>query len=144
MKTLRINPIHLLIGMALPIVVLVLLLYLGRYLWIVGMYLAPVLIIAALIINRKAVLGFVKTLGDTFWRNPIKGILYCALMLIGFPLVAAYILFQAVFQKKLSEMQAQMQSGNADPFSFFGGLPQQKKQQPKSDDTEFADYEEIK
>ena len=62
--------------------------------------LAPVMIIAAAIINYRVILGYGKWLFNTLKENPIFGILAIIFSIVGFPLVSAYLLFKAISTKK--------------------------------------------
>lgn len=77
-------------------------------------YAAPVLLIAALIINYKVVTGYARWLLDVLRDNVILGLIYSFLSVIGFPILSAYLLFKALAVKKLDTIEEEMkrQSGN--------------------------------
>lgn len=60
---------------------------------------APFLLIAALIVNYRVVLGYGKWIVGSVKRNPIFGILAIIFTIIGFPIVAAFLLIRALSTK---------------------------------------------
>ena len=57
---------------------------------------APFLLIGALILNYRVVLGYGKWLAQSVQRNPVFGILAIIFTLIGFPLVAGFLFMRAL------------------------------------------------
>ena len=74
-------------------------------------YATPVMIIAALIIRHQVVVEFFKWIWGVLQREPLVGILYVLLAAVGFPLVAAYLLFKAIASKRLERIRRHMESG---------------------------------
>ena len=62
-------------------------------------FVAPVLLIAAVLINYRVVMGYVKWLVGTLRRNPLFGILAIIFSIIGFPIVSAFLLLKALSSK---------------------------------------------
>lgn len=79
--------------------------WVARGIFTILSYAAPVLIIAALIINYRVVTGYGQWLWKTLNRNPLMGIIYTALSFFGFPIVAAYLLFKAITVNRLEKMK---------------------------------------
>ncbi|MCP9234924.1 hypothetical protein [Lewinella sp. JB7] len=61
------------------------------------------ILIAALIIDYKVVLGFFRALQGLFKRNAIYGLVASALTIIFYPFVFLYFLGMALFKKKVRE-----------------------------------------
>ncbi|GLR16977.1 hypothetical protein [Portibacter lacus] len=68
-------------------------------------FLAPILLIATLIIDYKVVLNFIKQLGVLFTKNPLYGIGATALTFFLYPIVFVVLLFRAFTGKKLRKFQ---------------------------------------
>jgi ABC-type branched-subunit amino acid transport system permease subunit len=62
---------------------------------------APVLIIAAILINYRTVLGYLRLLWDTLRRRPLLGILGILLTVIGFPVVSGFLFGKAILDRKI-------------------------------------------
>ena len=88
---------------------------------------APVLFVAALIVNWRAVAATGRDFWELLQRNPLGGLLLGALCVVAFPLLALYLLLRAVGYNKMQEFKQR-----------FGQEP--GAAQPEG---EFADYEEL-
>lgn len=88
---------------------------------------APVLFVAALIVNWRAVAATGRDFWELLQRNPLGGLLLGALCVVAFPLLALYLLLRAVVYNKMQAFKQQFgqQPGAAPP------------------EGEFADYEEL-
>jgi len=90
------NPIVLLVGVVL---VVALLFYVAKKILGLLAWAAPFILLAALIINYKVVLGYAKWLISTVKTNPLFGIAAILLSIIGFPLVSIFLLLRALSSK---------------------------------------------
>ncbi len=63
-------------------------------------WLALPLFVLALILNYEVVTGYIKSLWRTLRENPIKGLLYTGLSIVGYPLVSAYLAFKAMMNNR--------------------------------------------
>lgn len=88
---------------------------------------APVLFVAALIVNWRAVAATGRDFLALMGRNPLGGLILGAFCVLAFPLLALYLLLRAVGYNKMQEMKQQ--------FGRQAGHAQQ--------DSEFAEYEEL-
>ncbi len=110
------------IGIIMMIVILVSLFFVVRGIFNLLYFIAPVLLIATLIIDYKVVLQFIKQLGGLFAKNPLYGIGASALTFFLYPIVFVVLLFRALMGKRLRQVTGQV-----------GG----------AQDGDFVDYEEI-
>ena len=62
-------------------------------------FVAPFLLIAAIIVNHRVVLGYGKWIVGSVKRNPLFGIIAIVFTVIGFPIVAAFLLIRALSSK---------------------------------------------
>lgn len=94
----KLNPIVLLVGFVLVIATLF---WVAKSILKLLAMAAPVIFIAALVINYKVVLGYGKWLLEAFKRNPLFGAIATLFTIIGFPLVSLFLLIRAITSKGL-------------------------------------------
>ncbi len=95
----KVNPFIFLIGLVL---IMFALLWVAKGIFQILSLAAPVLFIAALLIDYKVVARYGKWLMTTFKHNPIFGILAGVLSFIGFPVVALILLIRALSSRGLT------------------------------------------
>jgi len=88
-------------------------------------YVAPVFIIATLIIDHTIITNFGKWVFQKLKTQPLFGILMIVLTGFGLPVVSGYLLGKALLKRKITKMTGEFQKE-------AGGT-----------DEEFVDYEEI-
>ena len=138
MQSIRLNPIYLLFGLIVPLFVLFLFIRFAKVLWIFGMFLVPVLLLVTYFINPKPITDYAKMLGATFYQNPIKGLFYTVLTVLGLPILAFFFLAKAIILNKVQAITQQ-----PDGFANFFTNSQDNNTTPNVNDTEYSDYEEI-
>ncbi len=99
------NPVNSIVGIVLMIVFLVGMFYVARFVFRILYFLAPVMLIATLIINYRVVTGYLQWIVDLAKRNPIMGIGAGILTFFGFPIISAFLLAKAIMLKKIDEQQ---------------------------------------
>ncbi len=121
------NPMPWITGIFGLIALLVVLYYLFKGIFWVLSWVAPVLLVATLIINYKVVLNYIQFVLGLFRTNILLGLLLSIFTFVGFPIVAAGLFFVAVSQRKVLKTFEGMsdRSGNS------------------ADNVEYSDYEEI-
>jgi Zn-dependent protease with chaperone function len=82
--------------------------WIARGLFTILTYAAPLLLIAALIINYKVVTGYVQWLWTTLNRDPLMGLIYTVLSFIGFPILSAYLLFKALAVNRIGTIEQEL------------------------------------
>jgi len=68
-------------------------------------YLAPIMLIATAIIRYQVIVQFAKWIWATLKREPLMGVLYVLLAVVGFPIVSAYLLFKALASRKMEKIK---------------------------------------
>jgi len=68
---------------------------------------APVLLVAAVIINHKVVIGYGRWLLDSIKRNPVFGIIAVLFTILGFPIVSMFLLLRALASKGMARAVSQ-------------------------------------
>lgn len=96
------------IGLAMVILFFIALFFIARGIFTLLAWLAPALIIGALLINYRTVLGFLKYLWNLLRRNPLMGILVVILTIIGFPIVSGFLFGKSIFDRKVRKIEAEM------------------------------------
>jgi hypothetical protein len=125
------NPFSLIIGIVMLAVFFMALFYLARFVFTILYYLSPVLFVAALIIDYKVVLGYLQWLGGLFRRNPIIGILAIVLSVVGFPVLAAFLLGKALVKKRVRDAQDEAQRAREGEYADFEELEIEDEPEPK-------------
>ena len=143
LQSIKINPFLLLVFLGVLAIVGVSLLFFLKYIWFIGMVFSPFILGGAFFVHRETVLSHFRQIGETVWKNPLRGLLDAALNVMALPLVSFYLLIKAVFFKKIAEMKQQ------NPFEMFGNEADEKREQAwqqerKSPNVgEYIDFEEI-
>ena len=91
------------IGIVMMAVIIIGLFFVLRGIFNLLYFLAPVLLIATLIVDYKVVLNYIKQLGGLFKRNPLYGLGAAAFTFFLYPIVFTVLLFRAVTGKKLTQ-----------------------------------------
>jgi hypothetical protein len=89
-------------------------------------FVAPILFVAALIVNYKVVLSYGKLLIQLLQKNPLMGILALLLTFFAFPIVSAILLGLAIMNKKadqLMEQERQKREGVPTDFREISSTP---------------------
>ena len=97
-----------LIGGAILVFFFIALFWLARGVFNILSWLAPIMIVAALVINYKVVTGYISWLFDMLKKDLLRGLIYSVLSVIGFPIVSAFLLFKALAVKKLDSIEQEM------------------------------------
>ena len=92
-KVSRVNPLFLLLGVA---VFFVALFYIAKGIFTLLSWAFPVFLVGALILDYKVVLGYVKWLFSSLRRNPVFGIVAIVLSVIGIPFVSVFLFLRAL------------------------------------------------
>ncbi len=79
--------------------------FLLRGIFIVLTWIAPILLIAALILDKSVVINYVKWLGSLVKSNPWVGVAAILLSLVGYMGVFPYLFIKALFNKKIKDAQ---------------------------------------
>jgi len=93
------KPINLIIGIAVIIIFIVGLLRLASFMFSLLSYITPVLVIAAAIIDHKVIVNYAKWLISLWKKDTLRGVLATIATVFGFPVVAAYFLVRALYNK---------------------------------------------
>ncbi len=90
------------VGIVMLAVIIIGLFFVLRGIFNLLYFLAPIMLIATLIIDYKVVLDYIKQLGGLFKRNPLYGIGATAFTFFLYPIVFLVLLFRAFAGKRLA------------------------------------------
>lgn len=90
-------------GIIITVLIFLALFYIARFVFKLLWWVAPVLLIATLIIDYKVVWGYLQWIGRTIKNNPALGIGAIVLTLLGFPVVVAFLFGKALFKRKIKQ-----------------------------------------
>ena len=93
------KPINLIIGLAVIIIFIVGLIRLASFMFTLLSYVTPLLVIAAAIIDHKVIVNYAKWLIGLWKKDTLRGVLATVATIFGFPVVAAYFLVRALYNK---------------------------------------------
>lgn len=97
------NPFNSVTSVIMMVLLFVALFYIARFIFRLLWLVAPILLIAAIIVDYKTVLGYVKWIGGLLQKNPMTGVVAILLSALGFPLVSGFLLMKGLFKKKVKE-----------------------------------------
>lgn len=131
------NPLGLVIGIILLIAIVYGLIKLTQWIFSLLYYVAPLLLIATLIIDVNVVKNFIGNLRDLARRNPPLGIAAIALSLVFFPIPIAWLFYKAVTKrqvKKYQETQRRIEEGDLVDFEELESRPLEKRKVTPDDE----------
>ena len=103
------NPTNSITGIVLMVLFLIGLFYIAKFIFQLLYFLAPVMLIATLIIDYKTVWNYLQWLGRMVKRNPLLGIGAIALNVLCFPLVTAFLLGKVLLKRKVDQVQSEVE-----------------------------------
>ena len=101
----NVNPLSLIIGLAFFILLLGGLFFVAQGIYLILLYLTPIFLIAALIMDYKVILSYGKWLINKFKSNFLSGITWSLITIVGFPVVSAILCFRAWTQYKVRQIE---------------------------------------
>ena len=138
------------IGFVFMVMVFVIFIVVAKALFKFSMILAGVLIILALLINYKTVLGYLKFIVSLFKRNVFGGIIGVVLSVIGFPILAGVLFGKSLLDRKVKKLNEAYQAEKEGELVEFEeiikpdqetklDLPPLEKQTPVKKDNQYED-----
>ena len=125
------SPLSGIIGLVVLALVLVGLFMLARFIFRILAFLAPVLIIVALILDYKTVLGYGKWLINLVKENPLMGILAIVLTVLGFPLVSAFLAGKAYLNRNVKQAEKEQEVQKPGEYIDFEEIEEKPLELPK-------------
>lgn len=91
----NINPLSLILGIAFIILLLAGMFFVAQGVYLILLYLSPILLIAAIFLDYKVIISYGKWLFNKYRSNVLSGITWTLLTVFGFPFVCAILCFKA-------------------------------------------------
>ncbi len=136
------------VGVIFLVAVLFLLFWLAKSIFTILAWIAPALLIAAVIIDYQSVLGYGKWLLHNLRHRTLNGIIYTLLTIVGFPVVSFFLFGKALLKKKMKTFEKayeQQREGIYTEYEIMEEntptleLPPLEKQKKQADN----DYEQL-
>lgn len=103
------NPFNSIFGIIAMVVALVALFIVARFIVRILYFIAPVILIAAAIIDYKVIVGYVKWLISQTKRNALMGIGAIVLSVLFYPFVGIFLLGKALLKRRIKQAEAEQQ-----------------------------------
>ncbi|HSF87904.1 MAG TPA: hypothetical protein VLA46_00710 [Saprospiraceae bacterium] len=138
------------IGFAFMVLLFVGLFFIAKGVFTVLAWIAPVLIILALLINYRTVLNYLKFMLGLLQRNPVGGIIGILLSFFGFPILAGVLFGKSILDRKVKKLHEAYRAEKDGEFVEFEeiikseretklDLPPMEKQAPVKKDNQYED-----
>jgi len=134
------NPFSSVLGVIFMVLALVALFIVARFIVRILYFVAPLILIAAAIVDYKVIVDYVKWLVRLTKKNTLMGIGSIALSVIFYPFVGIFLLGKALFKRRVrqaEEEQRQMQEGEYIDFEDVSDdrleLPRMEKSERKEE-----------
>ena len=126
-RRIDVNPLNALPIILILIAVFVALWFVAKSIFTLLAWVAPVLLIAAAVINHKVVLGYGTFLLNLLKRNPVMGIVGVLMSFFFYPVVSLFLLGKALLYRKVETLKKEFETKHG------GGTTEE----------EFTEYEEV-
>lgn len=138
------------IGFAFMVLLFVGLFFIAKGVFTILAWVAPVLIVLALLINYRTVLNYLKFMLGLLQRNPLGGIIGILLSFFGFPILAGVLFGKSILDRKVKKLNEAYQAEKDGEFVEFEeiikperetklDLPPMEKQAPNKKDNQYED-----
>jgi len=87
----------------------VLLFFIAKGVFQILTWLAPALIIGALIVNYRTVLGYIQYIWGLLKNNPLMGVVMILLTVVGFPIVSGFLFAKAFFDRRVRQIMQEQE-----------------------------------
>ena len=130
----------------------VMLYFLAKGLFTILSWVAPVLLIGALVVDYKVVVDYGKFILKLLKDNPLMGIVGIVLTIVGFPVVSGFLFFKALARRTIKKKFGEAAGRKKEVFTEyeevveeedFLKLPQQEKVTVKRSSGESNEYEDL-
>lgn len=105
--------------------------FLARFVFRILAFLSPVLLIAALILDYRTVLGYGKWLINLVRRNILMGVGAILLTVIGFPLVSAFLAGKALLMRNVRQARKEQEQKVQGEYIDFEEVDEEIMELPK-------------
>jgi hypothetical protein len=124
------------IGFAFMVLLFVGLFFIAKGVFTVLAWIAPVLIILALLINYRTVLNYLKFMLGLLQRNPVGGIIGILLSFFGFPILAGVLFGKSILDRKVKKLNEAYQAEKDGEFVEFEEIIKSERETKRSSSME--------
>ena len=124
--------------------------WIARGIFTILTYVAPILLLATLVINYKIVVNYGKWLWKQLQNNPIMGVIAILLTIIGFPVVSFLLFGKALLERKVKQVEEEVRMEREGSFADYEiieeeplGLPQRPREKVEVRQKPTDDYERL-
>lgn len=117
------------IGFIFLVISFVALFFLAKGIFTVLSWIAPVLIVGALIINYRTIINYFRFMLSLLQRNPLTGIVAVILSVIGFPILSGVLFGKAILDRKVKKLVEAHHAKEQDEYVDYEEVIPQKKEQ---------------
>lgn len=119
------------IGGILGFIVLVLLLvglfFIAKGVFRLLSFIAPLLLIGALIVNYQTVLGYIRWIWDLLRTRPVWGVIAILLTIFGFPVVCAILFGKAFLDRRISSYREKIRKHTEGELTEYEDITEDEK-----------------
>ena len=127
-----VNPFNSILSILFLVAVFIGLYYVATGIFTILSWLAPVMLIGALVVNHNVVINYGKWLINTLKSNFLLGVGALLLTIFGYPIIAGYLFAKALVSRKLEKVQEDFRQRTQPQYADFEEV-----------DTEDAPYEDL-
>jgi len=118
-KQVKFNPISAIMGVLFLLVGLFALLWVAKSIFTILAWIAPLLLIATLIIDYRTVLNYGKWILNKLNDNFLSGVIYVLLTIFGFPVVSLFLFGKALLSRKIRSIEQSLQDEQQGQYADF-------------------------
>ncbi|NND32604.1 MAG: hypothetical protein HKN76_08435 [Saprospiraceae bacterium] len=115
----KFNFINAIFGVVFLVFALIALFWLAKGIFTILAWLAPILLIATLIIDYQTILGYGKWILHQLKTNTLVGVAVSLLTVIGFPLVSFFLFGKALLKRKIKSLETAYRADVDDNFTEY-------------------------
>ncbi len=153
-RKIDVNPFNSITTIIMLVLFFAALIFLIKGIFQIMAFVAPALLIGALIVDYKVVVSYGKMLFNLLKSNILMGIGAVFLTVVAFPVVAAFLLGKALFKKKVNQIRQDMETKTQGEYAEFEEMeseikrvelppvPKRQKEKQKLKETR-NDYENL-
>lgn len=105
--------------------------WIARGIFTILTYVAPILLLATLLINYKIVVNYGKWLWKQLQNNPIMGVIAILLTIIGFPVVSFLLFGKALLERKVKQVEEEVQLEREGRFADYEIIEEEPLELPR-------------
>jgi len=118
-KQVKFNPVSAILGVLFLMVGIFALLWVAKSIFTILAWIAPLLLIATLIIDYRTVLNYGKWILNKLNENFLTGIIYSLLTIFGFPVVSLFLFGKALLSRKIRSIEQNIHEEQEGQYADF-------------------------